>query len=412
MRATRAAGAGGVRAPGPAAPLPVRQDQLERAVRGHRHAIRPVQKRQRLRGGQRRGHGGEHGVAGRRPGPGEGGLGQDLGPQRVGVSLAQVHAMQAGRTSRPYQRSHHADRLPGPQRQVRHPVADQLAGQPGQRQPGQDHQIRYGAVVHGKNLRGAARDGPGRPLLPRRPEVGQDQPGRRQVSRRGRRRVSTADVTDPGSGQETRHARPGPPRAVHADVGAPPPRQRARPAVPVRVSQRRGRHLRRQPGPELRRQRAVQTAGEVVEHSRRGQHREHPPGRRGRHAVLLRRGDHRVPVPAPVQQGEHGRRLPQPGHRHRPPRIHPELQRVPVPPHRQQSRLQGWPHAHMLTPPPDIPRPPAATRHPPPVGRHPPAGRRPAGNRSPAARQSSPRTARLDSTSPVPTPPSASTGTT
>src|SRR5581483_5921450 len=140
------------------------------------------------------------------------------------------------------------------------------------------------------------------------------------------------------------------------------------------------RHLRHQPFPQLRRQRGEQTAGKVVEHPRRGQHREHPLGRRGRHAVLLRRGDHRAPGPAPVQQGEHGRRLPQPGHRHRPPRVHPELQRVPVPPHRQQSRLQSWPHAHMLTPPPDI--------------------------------QSSARAARVDSTSPVPTPASASTGTT
>ena len=37
------------------------------------------------------------------------------------------------------------------------------------------------------------------------------------------------------------------------------------------------------------------------------------------------------------------------------PRIHAELQRVAVPPDRQQSRLQCWSHAGMLPPPSDIP---------------------------------------------------------
>ena len=94
---------------------------------------------------------------------------------------------------------------------------------------------------------------------------------------------------------------------------------------------------------------------EVVEHARRGQHREHPVGRRRRHAVRLRGGDHTLAAAAPVEQAEHGRGLAESGHRDRPPRIHAELERVTVPPHRQQPRLQCWSHAGMLSPPPDIP---------------------------------------------------------
>ena len=99
---------------------------------------------------------------------------------------------------------------------------------------------------------------------------------------------------------------------------------------------------------------------EVVEHARRGQHREHPVGRRRRHAVRLRGGDHAVAIAAPVEQAEHGGGLAEPGHRDRPPRIDPELQRVAVPPDRQQPRLQCWSHVGMLPPPSDIPpgRPP------------------------------------------------------
>ncbi len=343
-----------MRPPGPATPLPVRQHQLERAVRGRRHRPRPIQKRQRLRGGQGCGHRGQHGVTRLRPGPGEGGLGQDLRPQRVGLRLVQIHAVQAGRTTRPYQRSHHPDRLAGPQRQVRHPVPDQLAGQPGQRHPGEDHQVRNRAVVHGRNLGGGPGDRPGGARLPGRAQVGQDQPGRRQIGRRRRLRVGAADVADAGGGQETGHARARPPRAVHPDVGGPPPGQHPRPAVPVRVGQRGGGQFRGQPGPQRRGQRGVRPGREVVEHPGRGQYREHPLGRCGRHAVALGGCDHRVAVPAPVEQAEHGRRLLQPGHRHRSPRIHPELERVPVPPHRQQSRLQCWPHPHMLTPAGDI----------------------------------------------------------
>ena len=93
---------------------------------------------------------------------------------------------------------------------------------------------------------------------------------------------------------------------------------------------------------------------EVVEYARRGQHREHAAGRLGRHAVRGSGGDHAVAVAAPVEQAEHGRGLAEPAHRDRPPRIHPELQRVPVPPHRQQPRLQSRSHGHMLTPRCDI----------------------------------------------------------
>src|SRR5580693_8335182 len=84
----RAASARRVRAPGPAAPLPVGQHDLQRAVRGHRYGPRPVEVRQRLRGGQGGGHGGEHGVTGLWLEPGEGGLGQDLRPLRVGLGFA------------------------------------------------------------------------------------------------------------------------------------------------------------------------------------------------------------------------------------------------------------------------------------------------------------------------------------
>jgi hypothetical protein len=346
-----------MRPPGPAAPLPVGQDQLERAVRGHRHGAWPVEVGQRLRGGQGRGHGGEHGVAGLRPGPGEGGLGQDLRPERVGLGLAQVHAVQARRLPRPHQRSYHPDRLTGAQRQVRHPVPDQLTGQPGQRHPGKDHQVRHGAVVARPHLGRGPRDGPGRPFLPGEAQVGQDQPGRREVGGLGRRRVGAADMADAGGGQEAGHARAGPARAVHPDVGGPPPGQHPCPAVPVPVGQRGGSQLRRQPGAQRRGQRGVRPGREVVEYPRRGQHREHPLGRRGRHAVALRGRDHRVLVPAPVEQAEHGRRLTEPGHRDRAPRIHPELERVTVPPYRQQSCLQCWPHVCMLTPACDIPPP-------------------------------------------------------
>ncbi len=351
-----------MRRPGPAAPLPVGQDQFQRAVRGHRDGARAVEVRQRLRGRQGGRHGGEHGVAGLRPGAGEGGLGQDLRPLRVGVGLAQVHAVQAGRTPRPHQRSHHADRLPGPQRQVRHPVPHQLPGQVRQRQPGEDHQIRDGAVVARPDLGRGALDGAGGALLPRRPQVGQHQPGGREVGGLGGLRVGAADVPDAGGGQEAGHARAGPARAVHPDVGGPPPGQRARPAVPVRVGQRRGGQLGGQPGPQLLGERGVHPGREVVEDARRGQHPEHPVGRRGRHAVPLRGGDHALPVAAPVEQAEHGRGLANSGHRDRPPRIHAELQRVTVPPHRQQARLQCWSHAGMLPPPSDIPPPPRMAR--------------------------------------------------
>ena len=66
---------------------------------------------QDLRGRQRGGHRGEHGVARLRPGPAEGGLGEHLRPRRVPRRLAQVDAAQAGRTSRQHQRPHHPDRL-------------------------------------------------------------------------------------------------------------------------------------------------------------------------------------------------------------------------------------------------------------------------------------------------------------
>ena len=274
-----------VRPPGPAAPLPVGEYQFQRAVRGHRDGARAVQVRQRLRGRQGGRHGGEHGVAGLRPGPGEGGLGQDLRPQRVGLGLTQVHAVQAGRTPRQDQRPHHADRLPGAQRQVRHPVAHQLPGQVGQRRPGEDHQVRDAAVVARPDLGRGALDGPGGPLLPRRPQVGKHQPGGREVGGLGGLRVGAADVPDAGGGQEAGHAGAGPARAVHPHVTGPPPGQGARPAVPVRVGQRRGGQFGGQPGAQLLGERGVHPGREVVEHARRGQHREHPVGRRGRHAV-------------------------------------------------------------------------------------------------------------------------------
>ena len=240
-----------MREPGPAAPLPVGQHHLQRAVRGHRNGLRAVDVRQRLRGGQGGRHGGEHGVAGLRPGPGEGGLGQDLRPQRIGLGLVQVDAVQAGRTPRPHQWPHDADRLPGPQRQVRHPVAHQLPGQAGQRQPSEDHQVRDGAVVAGPDLGRGPLNGAGRARLPRLAEIGQDQPGRCEVGGFGRLRVGAGDVPDAGGGQEAGHARAGPARPVHPDVGGPPAGQRARPAVPVPVGQRRGGQLRGQPGPQL-----------------------------------------------------------------------------------------------------------------------------------------------------------------
>ena len=83
--------------------------------------------------------------------------------------------------------------------------------------------------------------------------------------------------------------------------------------------------------------------------------------RLGRHAVPDSGGDHAVAVAAPVEQAEHGRGLAQPAHRDRAPRIHPELQRLPVPPHRQQPGLQRWPHVGMLPPPSDIPTMPVHT---------------------------------------------------
>ena len=238
---------------------------------------------------------------------------------------------------------------------MRHPVAHQLPGQVGQRRPGQDHQVRNGAIVARPDLGRGALDGAGRPLLPRLAEVGQHKPGGREVGGLGGFRVGAADVPDAGGGQEAGHARAGPACPVHPDVGGPPPGQRARPAVPVRVGQRRGGQLGGQPGAQLLGQRGVHAGRKVVEHARRGQHREHPRRRRRRHAVALRGGDHALLVAAPVEQAEHGRSLAEPGHRDRPPRIHAELQRVAVPPHRQQPRLQCWSHAVTMPPPTDIP---------------------------------------------------------
>ena len=370
--ANRAAPARRVRLPGPAPPLPVGQDHLQRPVRRHRRRpVAPrcpgaVDERQRLRRRHGGGHGGQHRVARLRLDAGEGGLGENLRPLRVTLRLTQVHAPQTRRTTRPHQRSDHPDRLAGPQRQVRDAVPHQVLGQVRQRQLGEYHQVRYGAVVAGPDLGRRPRDRAGRSFGPGRAQIRQVQPGGARSAGSGGLGVGAGDVPDTGGGEEAGHARAGPARAVHPDERGPPAGQDPGPAVPVRVSQRRGGQFRGEPSPQLAGERGVQPGREVVEHARGRQRREHPVGRLRRDAVRLRRGDQALAVPAPVQQADHGRRLPQPAEpaeRNRPPGVQPELDRVPVPPQRQQPGLQRWSHVDMLTSAPDISRSPSETTY-------------------------------------------------
>src|SRR5581483_8618680 len=85
--------------------------------------------------------------------------------------------------------------------------------------------------------------------------------------------------------------------------------------------------------------------GEGVQHAGHREQGEHPAGRRGGHAVGARGRDDLRAVPAAVQQADHRRGRAQPLERDRAPPVDAELERVLIPPHRQQSRLQSWSHA-------------------------------------------------------------------
>ncbi len=320
--------------PAAAVPLPVRQHDLERRA-GRGGLARPVDERERLGGRQRRRRGGEHGVAGLRPGGGRAvtRLGEDPRPGRVTGRLAQVDAASAGRPPGQHQRPHRPDRLLRPRQQVGHPLTGERGQQHRIGPPGDHRQVRPPPGVVGRaRLRRDPLHRPRHPGGPPGAHVGRPQAGRGDVGGVRCRRVHAAHPGHPGRGEERGDARAHPPGPVDAGERGPAARQHRRPAVAVPVGERGARQLRRQPVPQVVRQRRPQAGREVVEHPGRGEQPDHPVDDFRPDPVRLGRPHHLGRVPRPVEQAHHRGRLAQPGQRPGPPRVDADLDGVPLPP--------------------------------------------------------------------------------
>jgi len=131
---------------------------------------------------------------------------------------------------------------------------------------------------------------------------------------------------------------------VHPHPGSLAPGQSLGATVGVPVRQRCGSQFGREPGPHPGGERTVAAGRAIVERSGRGQQGEHPVRGNGVHAEIAGRGEHLMPVPAAVEQAQQAGGTPHPGQRDGPPRVDPDLHRVPVPPYGLQARFQRWSH--------------------------------------------------------------------
>ena len=112
-----------MRLPGPAAPLPVREDELQGAADHGDRSRAAVDEGERLGCRLSRDHGSEHGVTcGRIGGIVAGELGEDERPGRVTFGPGQVQAAQAGRAPGQHEGADHPDGLLRGGGQVRHLV--------------------------------------------------------------------------------------------------------------------------------------------------------------------------------------------------------------------------------------------------------------------------------------------------
>jgi hypothetical protein len=326
-----------VRRPAPALPLPAREHQLERPADGGRRDA-AVDERERLRGRQGGGGGGEDRVAGLRRGRrvGRARLGEDPRPGRVAVGLPQVEAAHAGRAAGQHERADHPDRLLGADHQVRHPVPHQRGDQHRVGPAGDHREVgRAAGVVGGAHLGRDPVHRAGRPAAPGRADVGGAQARGGDVRRFRRGAVQAAHPGDPGRGQEGRRAGAHPARAVDAGERRPPPGQHRRAAVGEAVRERRARHLGAEPSAQVGGQGGARLRGEVVEHARRGEQPGDPVHVPLGDAEVPGGARHRGHVPGPVEQVHHAQRLAEvgvqgPGAA----RVDADLERFPVPPQR------------------------------------------------------------------------------
>jgi hypothetical protein len=128
-------------------------------------------------------------------------------------------------------------------------------------------------------------------------------------------------------------------------VRRPPPRKRPGAAVAVTVREGRGGKLGSEQRTQLPGQHPVGASGKVIKRAARGQQGEHPVSQLRRHAAITRCGYHLGAVAASVQQADHPGRAGHSGKRNGAARIDADLQGVAIPPDREQTRFEHWPHA-------------------------------------------------------------------
>ena len=293
-------------------PLPVRQHHLQRPVGGGRLAG-PVDERERLRGREGGGRGGEDGVARLRCGeraarPAR--LREDGRPGRVTGGPAEVQAARAGRPPGQHQRPDHPDRLVRVHQQVRHPVAHQLGDHHRVGSAGEHGQIGQPTAVVGRpGLPRHPVDRAGDPGRPAGAHVGGAEPARGGVGGRRHPGIGAAHPGDTGRREERGDAGADPARAVDPREHRAAAGEHRRPAVAVPVGQRRASQLGSDPLEQVTGQRGPQASREVVEHPGGGQQAEHPVHRRLADAVRRRGRHHLGGVARPVEQAHDRRRL-------------------------------------------------------------------------------------------------------
>jgi hypothetical protein len=339
-------------------PLPVWQHYLEGRVGCGRLAC-PVDERERLRGGERGGRRGEHGVAGlrhRRRAAGAARLREDGRPGRIPGRLAEVHAARAGGPPGPDERPDHPDRLVSVHKQVRHSTAHQLGDHHRVGPAGEHGKIGlHAAVVVRADLPRHPVDRAGHPGGPAGAHIGGAEPAGCGVGRPSHPAVGAAHPGDTGRREERRDAGAHPACAVDPGERRAAAGEHRRTAIAMPVGQRRAGQLWSDPLEQIPGQRGTQAGGKVVEHPGRGQQAEHPVHRRLAHAVRRGGRHHGGGIAGPVEQAHDGRSLAQPGQRPGPSGIDTDLERVTVAPERSQSRLECWSHAHSVTSTTDIP---------------------------------------------------------